>query len=84
MIIKYIAWSCVMTETCFLSKPKALWLYLRDATKHAAILPISKDKATLESYLQKWKHFKYLLSIGFFIQLLLPISYLRLSWQFEI
>ena len=62
----------------------ALWLYLTDATKHAAMLPISKDKATLEGYLQKWKHFKDLLSMGSFVQLLLPISYLSLNWQVEI
>ena len=60
-------------------KTQSSQLYLTDTTKHAAMLPIFKDKTTLEGYQRKWKHFKYLLSMGFIVQLLRPIPHLSLN-----
>ena len=55
-------------------------IYLTDIESLAAEKS-SKDTAKLKGYLKIWKSTKYLLGMGFFLQLLTPVMELSLSWQ---
>ena len=41
----------------------------------------SSEKARLFGYINKWKDYRYLLGMGFFLHLLMPLKELSLGWQ---
>ena len=56
-------------------------IYLKDLENLANGEKKSSEKARLFGYINKWKDYRYLLGIGFFLHLLIPLKELSLGWQ---
>ena len=56
-------------------------IYLKDLENFARGLKKAKTKAEILGYINKWRDYRYLLGMGFFLHVLMPLKELSLGWQ---